>query len=432
VHPAIDAVKRLEQTGCYINQDYLDFTIRRLNQKLMELKPQLQRWGSFNPDSPKSTIEFLYGRLGLAPAKFSRTTKLPSTDDEALEALEGQHEIIEHMREYRRIQTLYSRYALGLLPYIRSDGRIHPTLNIDGAKTGRMSCEDPAFHSIPSDEEDKEAIMVRRCIAAPDDYVIVKIDEGQLEYRAATWYARDQEMLSIFLQGYDFHKGTARLIARDRWGIDPDDVTKDHRKEAKQFNFGLMYGMQDFEVARRLSVRAKPGQEKQEVTEQQAAALRATIMGKFKGLARFINLCHRNVIKTGLTWTLDWERQQFRRQNLWMAGSHDERDRRGAQRRAFNTPVQGFSSDIVLHMLCRLWQMIDDNEIDAKMFLSIHDALFAYVRKSYLEEYIHHATEIMTDPMYLQEVPLAIDIEVGDSWGDLKPWKIYQQERLAA
>ena len=304
-------------------------------------------------------------------------------------------------------------YASGLAEHARSDGRIHPNYKLDGARSGRTSCDSPNMQTLPRAKDSTEGKMARDCIAAPDGFTLVEFDFSQVELRVAAMLSGDIVMQQIFRDGVDVHRRTAELIAPVAWGIQPEQVEDKHRSQAKTCVFALLYGSSDASIAARLGI-----------SMAAAARLREAIFGQFKKLGAYCQDQVMRARRTGETWTY-WNGQRARRRPLHRIADNDSESRSRAENGAFNSPIQGTASGYCMMSLIRAVQWIEEDCVpDVKLVLTVHDSLLFEVREEMIDEVTSVVPRIMISwPM--KGLPLVVDGKVGKSWGsmeDLGTW----------
>lgn len=237
VKDAERAVAQVEEWGFLVDEDAIRAFDRYLGTHLDEIKTRFDKAGltDFNPNSTPQVAKLLYETLKLKPPKLTDTGK-PSTDSEALELLKQVHPIAADIQDWREYQKLKGTYAEGMMYHIRGDGRVHSSLNLDGARSGRLSSSDPNMQNIPSPTTPMGK-MSRDCFVAPTGRVLIQADYSQLELRVAAMLSGDPAMTQIFIDGLDYHQRTAEMVSLQAWGIQPSSVTPHHRKAAKIINF---------------------------------------------------------------------------------------------------------------------------------------------------------------------------------------------------
>jgi DNA polymerase-1 len=416
IKDTVEAISQVESWGVPVDTvamaNFGIYTRRRI----AEVSRHFECYGA-NPSSPKQMSDLLYDKLKLPCAKRTKNGQ-GVTDEEALEEIEDKHPIVSKLLEFRTYDKLRGTYAEGLLQHVRDDGRIHPSIDVAGATTGRTSSKEPNLQNQPRAKDDDFA-MARRVFAAPQGKLFVLLDFSQLEYRVAAMLSGDVKMKQIFRDGKDVHRATAQLIARDFFKVAPEDVTEEMRDVTKQFNFGTIYNMQVRTLAARMGI-----------SLERAQQIQHAIMGEFTDLRTFIAQCLAEAEKTGLTWTW-WAGQRARRRSLYQIGnvlydSDDKKARRAvskARNGAFNTEVQGTASDFCVKSLIELVRWIQMDAVDAKLILPIHDALAFEVAEDAVDEVCVTAAETMLSWDSL-DVPFAVDIKVGKTLGDMKKYKV--------
>ncbi len=406
VSPASVAVAQVEAWGVPTSRDALEAFDAHLAGQLAEIGKRLALYSTtINWDSPDQIAELLYKKLGL-PILSETDGGKPSTSEATLDQLRKHHPLPGLILDHRGMSKMRGAFAIGMLPHVRSDGRIHPNLKLDGARSGRLSCEGPNLQQIPR-ADTVEGKMARDVFRASPGHKIVQLDYSQIELRVAAALSNDPDMLKIFEDGVDYHQRTAELIAKTAWGIDPAQVLKMHRTAAKIVNFGLLYGMGDSTLAVKIGV-----------TVREASRIREAILGHFKQLARWSEKLVIEARKTGEIWT-EWDGRRARRRPMWRIADSDEMTRKTAENGATNTPVQGTASDYGLASLAATVDWIRDNAVPAKLVLPVHDALLLEVRDDAVDEVAFEVKRIMTS--WPSRCVLAVDVDSGPSWGSLKP-----------
>ncbi len=374
---------------------------------------------AFNPDSAADVAELLFKTLSITPTHFTDTGK-PATHAAALEDYAKQHPVAQDLMRWRKLRKLKGTYADGddgeggLLTHVRDDGRIHPSINPDGTRTGRASSSGPNLQNIPR-ADTNEGKMLRDCFVAPPGWKFVELDHSQLELRIAADQSGDENMLAIFHSGEDYHLRTAKLIAPQVWpNIDPESITKDgtERTAAKSVNFGVLYDDSPYGLAFRMGMPV-----------QQAVKVRDALFGKFKKLGRYIEERVQETSRSGTarTW---WAGGPARRRWLVAVADVDEQARKTARRSSWNTPIQGTGSDYLAAGMVEVVRWILEENVPAQVCVPIHDAILALVRDDVLEEYLYVVPRLMTALPTRSGVPLVVDAKVGQSWGSMEKRKL--------
>ncbi len=418
VKPLSDAIRHIEAWGMLIDRGTITTLSAYVRAQLTEVEARLNQQAKAAGmskefrDSYKYGGELLFTRLNLASSHLTKSGKDPSTDDEALEEIKDSHPIIPDIQEYRRLTKLDGTYATGMLKYIRDDGRIHPSLLPDGSRTGRPACRSPNMQTLPKDAASPEAKMCRDMVVAQDGWVLLEADFSQLELRIAAMLSGDTDMMSIFIEGRDFHQEMAEFLAPIIWGIKAEQVTKKQRGDAKPIVFGLIYGMTDDGLADRVHCAVKV-----------AAKIRAAVLGRFKRLSAWIQESLSFAHRHGCTWTW-WDGHNGRRRPLWQIVDEDGRARFNAEASSYNTRVQGTGSDFLLASLIQVVGLFREDGLPAKVVLPIHDSLLMEVRKDVLDEVAYQVHRIMTSHKTMHGMKLVVDLKVGPSFGSMEPYRM--------
>lgn len=415
--PGLKALLKMEHWGVAADRDALELFHTTLTMQLASIRPHFDHYnklfdGCFNPDSAAHVQKLLFKHLGLHPVKHSKKTGRPSADKEVLNGMLGQHPIIEHIIEWRRIAKLDGTYARGMLQHIRSDGRMHPTYRIDGTETGRISGANPNLLNIPRSET-REGKMAKNVFRASPGCTLVQLDYSQQELRVAAMLSGDEVMIAVFVAGEDLHWFTAREIAQMAWGISRDDVTEAHRTFAKSVIFGLIYGKTDQGLSEQLGI-----------SVDDAKKIRKLILGRFTKLRAYIkeqlNLGRRD----GGVW-IPWDDETARWRPLPQIVSKADKyfmQKITAENATINTPVQGRASDYCLASVIELVDWVEREHVPGKLVLSVYDSIIFDVETWAIDEVVEQSRDIMLS-WPSGGVPLKVDVEVGDQWGNLEKYK---------
>ena len=415
VGPAASAIARVERWGVPCSKDELRAFSSKLDLELVGVQARLNAHGNINWGSPPQLRKFLFETLGLAVPKDCITdTGLPSTDEHTLKLLKAQHTVAGDVLDFRFLSKMKGTYADGMQEHVRSDDRVHGSINLDGARSGRTSMSDPNLQNIPRSKDSPEGKMAKDCFRAPPGHQLLQFDYSQLELVIAALLSGDDAMAEIFRSGQDYHLRTAQLISFV-WDKKPEEITKDspERTAAKAFNFGILYGMSDESIA------ANAG-----ISVNEAKAIRQAIFGQFKRLAAWVREQLSFSRRTGEVWTI-WEGQKARRRSLFRIGNRDQGDanakaaKGNAERSSWNSAVQGTASEFCIASLVRSVQLIEESGLPAQLVLPVHDSLLFVVPDRHVRTVAQEIRGAMTDYSWLGNVPLKVDIEVGPSWGSL-------------
>lgn len=409
VLPASDAVAQVEAWGIAADRDALESFDRYLAVRFADYENQLSGYyRDVNWGSTDQLREILFEKLGLPVVKLTKGGD-EATNKKALALLAHRHPIVPLIIERNHIRHLRSTYATGLRPHIRGDGRIHPSILLDGAETGRTSCVDPNLQNIPR-ASTAEGKLARDIFVSSPGRVFVQFDYSQLELRIAAMLSGDPVMIAIFQSGVDFHQRTAEMVSKIAWGIEPDKVTSEHRSLAKAINFGILYG----KTARTFAKDFK-------ISVEAAQKIIDAILGKFVVLAKWCRERLAETRKTGLSYTW-WDGKLARRRQLWQIADMDDGIRSNAENGAVNTPVQGTASEFCVASLTECVRWIREDGLRTKLVLPVHDSLLFDVPEDEVEEVSWKVRQIMTS-WNSNGMPLVVDEERGLSWGSLKKVK---------
>ncbi len=413
IRRASTAITRVESNGVLVSRAQLSAFSSILTRKLEDVHKRFVPYG-INPSSADQVRDLLFRTLRL-PVVDTTDTGLETTDRDSLEALRGQHPVVEDILQFRKLDKLKGTYADGMVDHIQTDGRIRTSFNIDGARSGRLSSSDPNLQTAPrptgSDPGENYGLMFRDCFIAPDGYELVDGDFSQLELRVAAMLSGDKVMADLFRSGADFHMSVAKQVSRAVWRIEPAAVLDEHRSKIKAFVFGILYGMTDE------GIMARTGCSKAE-----AAAIRQFVMGSFGVLDRWVKDSIRLAHRQGGAYTWWDGDSQFRFRPLPHLRDQDEARRKNAENASYNGPVQGTANEFCLASLVKLDAWIEQSRFPARIVLTVHDSILSECRSDLVPEYIAKKREIM-EGWPSQGVPMVADFKTGKSWGSAKKWK---------
>ncbi|HDS0948451.1 TPA: DNA polymerase I [Stenotrophomonas maltophilia] len=395
--PLVPVLASIEANGVRIDTDELrrqshDLSSRMLSaqQKATELAGR-----SFNLDSPKQLQAVLFDELKL-PAVVKTPKGQPSTNEEALEAIADQHELPRVILEYRGLAKLRSTYTDKLPEMVNPDtGRVHTSYHQSGAATGRLSSSDPNLQNIPIRTEDGRRI--RRAFVAPEGMQLLAADYSQIELRIMAHLSEDPGLVRAFEQGADVHRATAAEV----FGRALDEVTANERRAAKAINFGLMYGMSAFGLARNLGI-----------DRGQAQDYVALYFSRYPGVRDFMERMRQQARDQGYVETLFGRR-------LYLNDIHARNQglRAGAERAAINAPMQGTAADIIKRAMVSVDQWLHESGAPARMILQVHDELVFEAEAGFIDELRENVVQRMSQAAQLR-VPLVVDTGIGSNWDE--------------
>lgn len=349
----------------------------------------------FNINSPKQLQEILFTKLNLAKGRKTKTGF--STDARSLENLRGEHEIIDLILNFRQVTKLKSTYADALPNIInKKTGRVHTSFNQTVASTGRLSSNDPNLQNIPiRTEMGKE---IRRAFVPRDkNYVILSADYSQVELRIMASICGDETLIKAFNAGEDIHRSTAALV----FEVDPEDVTPDMRRKAKEVNFGILYGIGPFGLKTRLGV-----------TQTHAKEIIDTYFKTFKRVREFMDNSVEFAQVHGYAETL-----MKRRRYLKNINSKNRVVRQFEERVAINMPIQGTAADMIKLAMINIQNELNKRNTKTKMILQVHDELVFDAHKSEVEKLKPIIKNLMENALPLK-VPVSVEIGIGENWLD--------------
>ncbi len=395
--PLVPVLARMEQRGVLIDTAALKRQSHELAKRMHALNEQAHAIAgrSFSLDSPKQLQAILFDELKL-PALMKTPSGQPSTNEEALEAIADQHELPRLILEYRGLAKLRSTYTEKLADNVNPrTGRVHTNYNQATAATGRLSSVDPNLQNIPIRTE--EGRRIRQAFIAPPGWKVVAADYSQIELRIMAHLSGDPGLAAAFHGNQDVHRATAAEV----FGLPLEQVDPNQRRAAKAINFGLMYGMSAFGLARQLGVGRGEAQD-----------YMARYFSRYPGVRDFMERVREQAHRDGYVETVFG-----RRLHLDYINSRNQAQRAGAERAAINAPMQGTAADIIKRAMIAVDAWLADRSDRAHMLMQVHDELVFEVREDAVDEVVAGARERMAGAARL-DVPLVVDIGVGANWDE--------------
>ncbi|MFT3897336.1 MAG: DNA polymerase I [Thermomonas sp.] len=395
--PLVPVLERVEANGVLIDAAELRRQSADLSRRMLALQQQATELAgrTFNMDSPKQLGQLLFEELKL-PALVKTPGGAPSTNEEALETIADQHELPRVILEYRGLAKLRSTYTDKLPEMVNPDtGRVHTSYHQAGAATGRLSSNDPNLQNIPIRTEDGRRI--RRAFVAPEGRVLLACDYSQIELRIMAHLSEDPALLRAFEGGDDIHRATAAEV----FGKAIDDVSANERRAAKAINFGLMYGMGAFGLARQLGI-----------ARGEAQDYIALYFSRYPGVRDFMERTRELARERGYVETVFG-----RRLYLPYIASRNQAQRAGAERAAINAPMQGTAADIIKRAMTAIDAWMAAHRDRAKMILQVHDELVFECEPGFLDTLLPQVRARMEGAAELR-VPLVVDAGTGANWDD--------------
>ncbi|MGB2154745.1 MAG: DNA polymerase I [Porticoccaceae bacterium] len=393
--PLLPVLSRIERTGALVDGTLLFQQSNELAERLGEL--ETQAWDlagqQFNLASPKQLGEILFEKLEIPVLK--KTAKgAPSTKEEVLQELALDYPLPKVLLEHRSLAKLKSTYT-DKLPTMINPGtqRIHTSYHQAGTATGRLSSSDPNLQNIPV--RTPEGRRVRQAFVPAPGCKMVAADYSQIELRIMAHLSEDPSLLKAFAEGQDIHRATAAEV----FAVTTEQVTADMRRNAKAINFGLIYGMSAFGLARQLNIGRK-----------QAAEYIELYFQRYPGVQNYMNNIRHTAAEQGYV-----ETAFGRRLYLPEINSRNGMRRQAAERTAINAPMQGTAADIIKLAMIHVDDWLQNSELQSRMIMQVHDELVLEVPEAELDEVKQGLNDLMENAASLL-VPLVVDVGVGDNW----------------
>lgn len=395
--PLTEVLAAMEDTGVRIDKQ----GVEEFGRKLTKMTEEVQRLiyeeagHEFNIASPKQLGTVLFDELGL-PAK-KKTKSGYSTNAEVLESLRNQSPIVDNVLKYRQYTKLNSTYVVGLLDKISDDGRIHTWFRQTETRTGRISSTEPNLQNIPV--RTQLGAEMRKFFTASDGYTLVDADYSQIELRVMAHLCGDENMIEAFTSGEDIHTSTAAQV----FDMPLFMVTPEMRSAAKAVNFGIIYGIGAFSLSKDIGTSVAKAKQYIE-----------GYLAKYPKVNEFMEKTVNDAIKTGSVSTMFG-----RKRRIPELSSSNKMMQAAGKRIAMNTPVQGTAADLIKIAMINVYNRLKAEKLDAKLILQVHDELIIEASKKDSAR----AAEVLKEEMmniYDMKVPLAVDVNCGDSWYEAK------------
>ena len=397
--PLLGTLARMEARGILLDQGFLrrfgqelETAMQRLEQEIYALAGE-----EFLIQSPQQLGRILFEKMKLTPQKKTRGKTALSTDVEVLQALEQESPIAAKVLEYRSMGKLKSTYVDALLKLADpATGRVHTTFVQSVAATGRLSSRDPNLQNIPVRGE--LGGQIRQAFVPNPGQVFLSADYSQMELRILAHFSEDPALLKAFQDGIDIHRQTAAVV----FGIHPELVSPDMRRQAKVVNFGILYGMSGFGLAKQLRVNTRMANE-----------FIQRYFAKYSRVKAYLEETLQQAREQGWVTTLMGRRRQTPQIN-----SSNRIVRQEAERSAINTPLQGTAADIIKAAMLEVESALHGANLSAAMLLQIHDELLFEVPRAELAGTVRLVRRVMEGVVRLK-VPLTVDLRVGENWGEM-------------
>ena len=393
--PLLNVLARIERNGVVIDSDLLLQQSHDLTAQMQEIEIEAHNIAgeSFNISSPKQIQAILYDKMDL-PVLAKTPKGQPSTAESVLQELAEDHTLPKLILEYRSMSKLCSTYTDKLPQMVNpATGRVHASFHQAVAATGRLSSSNPNLQNIPI--RTAEGRKIRQAFIAPSGYTLVAADYSQIELRIMAHLSGDKGLLQAFDNGQDIHKTTAAEV----FSVTLEEVTIDQRRAAKAINFGLIYGMSAFGLAKQLGVGRTEAQQYVEL-----------YFSRYPGVKTFMDVTRELAREKGYVETV-----YHRRLYLPEINARNAARRQYAERTAINAPMQGTAADIIKLAMINIDDWLQQTDIGAKMIMQVHDELIFEVATEELEPFIEQIESRMSKNDQLS-VPLEVDIGHGDNW----------------
>jgi DNA polymerase-1 len=393
--PAMPVLYAMERNGVLLDEKLLAELSAEFGAKMMEFEKRAheQAGQPFNLSSPKQIQEVLFDQQGLKPVK-KTPSGAPSTDEESLAELALDHPLPKLILEYRGLAKLKSTYTDKLPAMVnRRTGRVHTSYGQATAVTGRLASSDPNLQNIPI--RTAEGRRIREAFIAPQGSHIVSADYSQIELRIMAHISRDENLLKAFAAGEDIHRATAAEI----FGVAPEAVDNEQRRYAKVINFGLIYGMSAFGLARQLNLERAAAQQYMDRYFQ-----------RYPGVAEYMRVTREQAREQGYVETVFGRR-------LWLPEirSSNGNRRQGAERAAINAPMQGTAADLIKLAMIAVQHWLVAEKLRSKLIMQVHDELVLEVPDAELKRVKAELARLMSGVAELA-VPLLVEVGAGRNW----------------
>ncbi len=395
--PLVPVLYRMERTGVLVDRELLRKQSGELAARMLELQAlaHAEAGGAFNVDSPKQLQEILFVKLGI-PVIRKTPTGQPSTAEDVLEELAESHALPKLILEYRGIAKLKSTYTDKLPEQIDlQTGRIHTSYHQAVAATGRLSSTDPNLQNIPI--RTPEGRRIRQAFVAAPGHSLVAADYSQIELRIMAHLSGDASLLTAFAEDRDVHQATAAEV----FGVDLKHVSADQRRSAKAINFGLIYGMSAFGLAKQLGIGRGEAQKYVDLYFE-----------RYPGVRRYMDETKQKAREAGFVETLFG-----RRLYLPEIQSRNQALRQYAERSAINAPMQGTAADIIKRAMIDVDAWLRASEPKARLIMQVHDELVLEVADEAVPTLVQQIRARMANAAELK-VPLKVDVGIGSNWDE--------------
>jgi len=395
--PLLSVLFEVEENGIVLNTEKFKALSDGMKEELAGLEKDIYKFSGkeFNINSPKQLSEVLFVDLKIPTQNIKRTKTGISTASPELQKLQ-EYPIVAKIESYRELFKLKTTYLDALPLLVDKHSRLHTTFHQEVAATGRLSSADPNLQNIPARNTWGERI--RGAFEASPGYLFVGVDYSQIELRVMAHLSGDTSLVASFKKGEDVHRTTAAVVYK----VKPEEVTADMRRQAKVFNFGIMYGMGAYGLAQAA-----------EIEQKVAAQFILAYFKKFSGVAHFIEEMKVGARENGFV-----ETELGRRRYTPEIVSSNVQVARAGERMAINMPIQGLAADIMKLSMLASEKLVKEYAPDVRMVLQIHDELIFEVKKEKVEAFAKEIKRVM-ETAYPLRVPLVAEVLIGKNWGEI-------------
>ena len=395
--PLVEVLAATEHNGMYVNKERLIEFGNTITSRIDEITKRIYELSgeSFNINSPQQLAHVLFEVLNIPYPK--KTKSSYSTDKETLESIVGDYEIVDLVLEYRTYAKLKSTYVDGLLDVIGPDGRIHTTFTQTVTVTGRLSSIDPNLQNIPVKTE--LGGKIRDCFTSQGDNLIIDADYSQIELRVLAHMSEDAELIKGFVDDIDIHSITASQV----FGVPLSEVTKELRSKAKAVNFGIVYGISEYGLAKNINS-----------TRPDAAKYMRNYLAHYSGVDSYMKHVIEEAKEKGVVKTIFG-----RMRTVPELKSANYLTRNFGERIAMNMPIQGTAADIMKLAMIKVYNKLKEKQLAAKLIMQVHDELIIEAPPSETEDVKQILKDCMENAATLK-VPLKVDVNVGKTWLEAK------------
>ena len=395
--PMINVLSEMETEGIKIDTSYLEKLDKEFEEDLEKLKKEIFKKSGeeFNLNSPKQLGEILFDKLKLVSKPKKTKTGQYSTSEEVLSSLANDHKIIEDILEWRSLDKLQNTYVKSLPNEVSSlTNRVHSSFNQTVTTTGRLSSNNPNLQNIPIRTANGQKIR-RAFIPRGSDYILMAADYSQIELRVIASMSNEKNMIDAFVNNQDIHTMTASKI----YNVDPENVTREQRGNAKTVNFGIIYGVSAFGLSQQT-----------DLNRSESKVMIDNYFLNYPGLKKYMSDQIDFARNNGYVETI-----MGRRRYLQNINSQNNMLRSGAERNAINAPIQGSAADIIKIAMININSELKKQSLKSKMLLQVHDELVFDVHKSEKDQ-IQDIVKTTMESAVKLKVPLKIDLEFGKNW----------------